>query len=322
MDQYLMYNDLIDKTNAVFAENQKILNRIHKMVGHKPFMVVESKDEREMIVRDTAKEFRVVCMYLRDFIERNYLTRMKPFRSYAGLLEAYDLIERFMGNDAAPVAMEAVIAISLPGEKKPIQNLFKMFIYDNPRDERVALKCLTIFINALEEAKRFRESKSTWSSSEQALSTYYSGEFMVTEMTDMEEMDEMLAAIRNEDSYNWYLKKVIYPLIMQKFENTVFDLGDIKHDNWKRAWEKLKNVPDVTGDTDMPGAGKFSLENESTIRMIIKDAINHYHSGDLYLYHPMWLFGGRLYWMVLDDYLRMFQQDFEVYQMKRLMEQV
>ena len=47
MDQYLTYNDLIDKTNAVFAENQKILNRIHKMVGHKPFMVVESKDERE-----------------------------------------------------------------------------------------------------------------------------------------------------------------------------------------------------------------------------------------------------------------------------------
>ena len=322
MDQYLMYNDLMDKTNEIFADNTKILDRIYKMTGHRPFLVVEQKDEREEIVRDTSKKFRVVCMYLRDFIERNYLTRMKPFRSYAGLLEAYDLIERFMGNDAAPVAMEAVITISLPGEKTPIQNLFKMFIYDDVHDERASLKCLTVLINALEEAKRYHESKSSWYSSDQPLSVYYSDEFMVTEMTNMEQMDELLSAIRDEDSYNWYLRKVIYPLIIQKYENTVFDLDDIKHDNWKRSWEKIKTVPGIGTGMDMEVTGKYSLENENTIRMIVKDAINHYHSGNLYLYHPMWLFGSKLYWMVLDDYLRMFQQDFELLQMQRLMEQI
>ncbi len=322
MDHYLMYNDLMDKTNALFSDNEKILSRIYKMTGHRPFLVVDQKDQREEIVRDTEKKFRVVCMFLRDFIERNYLTRMKPFRSYAGLLEAYDLIERFMGNEVAPVAMEAVIAISIPGEKLPIQNLFKMFIYDDPRDERVALQCLTVFINGLEEAKRYRESKNSWYSSDQPLSVYYSGEFMVTEMTDMDEMDEMLSAIRDEDSYNWYLRKVIYPVIMQKYENTVFELDDIKHDNWKRAWEKIKEVPEISTGMEMGGSGKFSLENESTIRMIVKDAINQYHSGNLYLYRPMWLFGSKLYWMVLDDHLRMFRQDFELYQMQRLMEQV
>ena len=56
--------------------------------------------------------------------------------------------------------------------------------------------------------------------------------------------------------------------------------------------------------------------------MIIKDALIQYHSGALYLYHPMWLFGSRLYWDVMNDYLRMFQQDFELYQMKQMMEAV
>ena len=322
MDHYLAYNDLVKKTDSIFAENEKIRERIHRMIGHSPLQVVERKDEREEIVRETAKQFRVVCRFLRDFIERNYLTRMKPFRSYAGLLEAYDLIERFIGSDVAPVAMEAIIAISLPGEKAPIQNLFRMFVYDDPKDDRIALKRLTIFINALEEAKRYREAKSTWSSDDQPLSVYYSGEFMTTEMANMEEMDDMLAAIRNEDTYSWYLKKVIYPLIMQKFENYVFNFDDIKHDSWKKVWERLKNVPEVGADIDITGSGKYSLENEDTIRMIIKDAITQYHSGTLYLYHPMWLFGSKLYWMVLDDYLRMFQQDFELFQMKQLMEQI
>ena len=236
--------------------------------------------------------------------------------------EAFDLIDRFMGSDVAPVAMEAIIAISLPGEKAPIQNLFRMFFYDDPNDDRIALKRLTVFIDALEEAKRYREAKSTWSSGDQPLSVYYAGEFMTTEMADMEEMDDMLAAIRNEDTYSWYLKKVIYPLIMQKFENCVFNFDDIKHDSWERVWEKLKDVGEVGVDIDITGSGKYSLENEDTIRMIIKDAITQYHSGTLYLYHPMWIFGSRWYWMVLDDYLRMFQQDFELYQMKQLMEHI
>ena len=322
MDYYLAYNDLIKKTDSLFAEDEKIRERIHGMIDHSPLQVVERKDEREEIVRETTKKFHVVCKFLRDFIERNYLTRMKPFRSYAGLLEAFDLIDRFMGSDVAPVAMEAIIAISLPGEKAPIQNLFRMFFYDDPNDDRIALKRLTVFIDALEEAKRYREAKSTWSSGDQPLSVYYAGEFMTTEMADMEEMDDMLAAIRNEDTYSWYLKKVIYPLIMQKFENCVFNFDDIKHDSWERVWEKLKDVGEVGVDIDITGSGKYSLENEDTIRMIIKDAITQYHSGTLYLYHPMWIFGSRWYWMVLDDYLRMFQQDFELYQMKQLMEHI
>ena len=56
--------------------------------------------------------------------------------------------------------------------------------------------------------------------------------------------------------------------------------------------------------------------------MIIKDALVQYRSGALYLYHPMWLFGSGLYWDVLSDYLRMFQQDFELYQMNKMMEAI
>lgn len=36
--------------------------------------------------------------------------------------------------------------------------------------------------------------------------------------------------------------------------------------------------------------------------------------------HPMWIFGSKLYWDVLYDYLNNFQQDFEIYQMQQMME--
>ena len=322
MDYHLMYNDLMDKTNAIFAENENIRNRIHRMIGYSPMQIVERKDEREMIVRDTSKKFHVVCRFLRDFIERNYVSRVKPFRSYTGILEAYDLVDRFMGDDLGAITMEAIIAIGLPGEKAPLRNMMQLFIYDNPANEKVALKGLVIFINALEEAKKYQEAKGDWSSDDQPLSVFYAGAFMDVEMSDMEKMDQMLAAIRDEDSFHWYLRSVVYPLIMQKFDNCIFELDDIRSDSWKRVWDRLKTIPAIDSDTETVGNGKYVLENEDTIKMIIKDALVQYRSGALYLYHPMWLFGSRLYWDVLNDYLRMFQQDFELYQMKQMMEAI
>ena len=58
------------------------------------------------------------------------------------------------------------------------------------------------------------------------------------------------------------------------------------------------------------------------MRFIIKDALMQYHTGSLHLYHPMWIFGSRNYWMVLHDYLIDFQLDFECYQMQRILEEV
>ena len=36
MDYHLMYNDLIDKTNALFSGNAEVINRIYKMIGYYP----------------------------------------------------------------------------------------------------------------------------------------------------------------------------------------------------------------------------------------------------------------------------------------------
>ncbi len=322
MDYHLMYNDLMDKTNAIFAKDDNIRSRIHKMIGYSPLQIVERKDEREMIVRETSKKFQVVCRFLRDFIERNYVSRMKPFRSYSGILEAYDLIDRFMKEDLGAIAIEAIIAIGMPGEKAPLCNLMRMLIYDDRTSEKIALKRLVIFISALEVAKKYQESKGDWSSDDQSLSEFYAGTFMDVEMSDMGKMDELLAAIRDEEAYRWYLHSVIYPLIMQKFGGCVFEIDEVKSDSWRKVWELLKKVPSVDGDTETIGQGKYALENEDTIQMIIKDALTQYRSGTLYTYHPMWLFGSRLYWDVLNDYYRMFQQDFELYQMEQMMEAI
>ena len=88
MDYHLMYNDLMDKTNAIFADSDNVRNRIHKMIGYSPMQIIEKADEREMLVREINKKFRVVCGFFRDFIERNYVSRIKPFRSYSGLLQS------------------------------------------------------------------------------------------------------------------------------------------------------------------------------------------------------------------------------------------
>ena len=321
MEYHLKYSELIDKTKALFAEDQKILKRIFSMIGYSPLQSLETKDEWEKAVRETEKKFQVVCRFLRDFTERNYVSRMKPFRSYTGILEAYDLVDRFMGEELGSITLEAILAISLTGEKAPISNLLRMLIFDDRTNEKTALKRLVIFINALEEAKRYREAKEDWSSSEQSLSAYYSGWFYDNEISDMEKTDEMLEALRNENSYTWYLRSVIYPLVMQKFENTIFDPDYIKSDSWKRVWDRLKKVPSADGSAEGGTPGNYVSGNEEIIRMIIKDALSQYHSGTLYTYHPMWLFGSRLYWDVLNDYLRMFQQDFELYQMKKMMEE-
>jgi hypothetical protein len=262
----------------------------------------------------------VVCGFLRDFIERNYVSRIKPFRSYSGLLQAYDLIERFMGAELAPLMLEGIISMSLAGEKLSVQNLFQLFIYDAPVDKNVALQRLVIFIRSLEETKRFNEVRGAWGSDEQSLDEYYSGWFIYSCVTEWDEMDSMLLAIRDEDAFRWYLRSVIYPIVMQKFENTIFDAQDIKSDSWRRAWEKIKNIPDIDGDTVTIGESRYSLENEDTIKMIIKDAYRQYYTDALRMYHPMWIFGSKLYWDVLYDYLNNFQQDFEIYQMQQMME--
>ena len=320
MDYHLMYNDLIDKTNALFSRNAEVINRIYKMIGYYPMQILEKADEREMLVRETNKKFRVVCGFLRDFIERNYVSRIKPFRSYSGLLQAYDLIERFMGAELAPLMLEGIISMSLAGEKLSVQNLFQLFIYDAPVDKNVALQRLVIFIRSLEETKRFNEIRGAWGSDEQSLDEYYSGWFIYSCVTEWDEMDSMLLAIRDEDAFRWYLRSVIYPIVMQKFENTIFDAQDIKSDSWRRAWEKIKNIPDIDGDTVTIGESRYSLENEDTIKMIIKDAYRQYYTDALRMYHPMWIFGSKLYWNVLYDYLNNFQQDFEIYQMQQMME--
>ena len=300
MDYHLMYNDLIDKTNALFSGNAEVINRIYKMIGYYPMQILEKADEREMLVRETNKKFRVVCGFLRDFIERNYVSRIKPFRSYSGLLQAYDLIERFMGAELAPLMLEGIISMSLAGEKLSVQNLFQLFIYDAPVDKNVALQRLVIFIRSLEETKRFNEIRGAWGSDEQSLDEYYSGWFIYSCVTEWDEMDSMLLAIRDEDAFRWYLRSVIYPIVMQKFENTIFDAQDIKSDSWRES--------------------RYSLENEDTIKMIIKDAYRQYYTDALRMYHPMWIFGSKLYWDVLYDYLNNFQQDFEIYQMQQMME--
>ena len=320
MDYHLMYNDLIDKTNALFSGNAEVINRIYKMIGYYPMQILEKADEREMLVRETNKKFRVVCGFLRDFIERNYVSRIKPFRSYSGLLQAYDLIERFMGVELAPLMLEGIISMSLAGEKLSVQNLFQLFIYDAPVDKNVALQRLVIFIRSLEETKRFNETRGAWGSDEQSLDEYYSGWFIYSCVTEWDEMDSMLLAIRDEDAFRWYLRSVIYPIVMQKFENTIFDAQDIKSDSWRRAWEKIKNIPDIDGDTVTIGESRYSLENEDTLKMIIKDAYRQYYTDALRMYHPMWIFGSKLYWDVLYDYLNNFQQDFEIYQLQQMME--
>ena len=320
MDYHLMYNDLMDKTNALFSENAEIMRRIQKMTGCYPMQIVERADEREMLVRETDKKIRVVCGFLRDFIERNYVSRIKPFRSYSGLLQAYDLIERFMGVELAPIMLEGIIAMSLAGEKLPVRNLFRLFIFDDPADKNVALRRLVIFIRSLEETKRFNEARGAWGSDEQSLSEYYSGWFMHEDTTESNKMDLMLFAIRDENAFKWYLRSLIYPIVMQKFENTVFDAQDIKSDSWRRAWEKIKSIPDIDGDTATIGKSRYSPGDEGTIKMIINDAHRQYYTEALHMYHPMWIFGSKLYWDVLFDYLHNFQQDFELFQMKKMME--
>ena len=319
IEYYLTYTELMDKTNAIFENEPHVLERIQRMVGYSRLQTVECMEERERIVRETGRKFLVVCRFFRDFIERNYVTRIKPFRSYAGLLEAYDLIERFMEDELGAITMEAVIAIGLSDQKQPIRNLVRMFLYDHPVKEKTGLKRLVILIYALEEIIRFQVSRGDWNSEEQSLSVFYSGMFDNVEMSEMKKTDEVLSSIRKENTYKWYLRSVIYPLILQKFENLIFVMEDIRSDAWKRIWERLKKIPPISDDVRVIGQSKHVLENEEPIKMIIKDALRQYQSCALHLYHPMWIFGSDLYWDVLYDYLKMFQEDFELYQMKQMM---
>lgn len=318
MDYHLMYNALIKKVNALFKEDSNIRKKIYQRINFSSLQISEQKDKREELVRETSAKFHVAVRFFRDFIERTYISRMVPFHSYTGLIEAQDLMERFMGNELAPISLEAILAIAIPWEKVMIRNLLKMFVYDDIDRPDVELQKLVILVCGLEEAKRYQESKGSWSSDIQSLSRFYDDEFMTIEMSDMEETEPLLETIRDEENYKWYLNSLVFPIMLQKYENHIFDFEDKKSDSWRDILERLNQLPKIDG-LDKP---KHMLENPETMRFIIKDALNHYHTGSLHLYHPMWIFGSRNYWMVLHDYLNDFQLDFECYQMCRMMEEV
>ena len=318
MDYHLMYNDIIKKVNALFKEDSNLRKKIYQRINFSPLQIAEQKDMHENLVRETSRKFHVTIRFFRDFIERTYMSRMVPFHSYTGLIEAHDLIERFMGTELAPITLEAILAIAIPWEKIMIRNLFRMFIYDQVDRPDVELQKLVILINGLEEAKRFRESKGSWSSDIESFSKFYEEEFMVDELSDMDETESILEAIRDEENYKWYLNSVVFPVMLQKYENHIFDFEDKKANSWKEVWERLKALPKIDG-MDKP---KHRLENPDTLRYIIKDVLMQYHLGSLHLYHPMWIFGSRHYWMVLHDYLHDFQLEFEKYQMQRMLEEV
>ena len=46
LDYHLKYNELINKTNALFAEDSNILERIFNMINYSPMQVIEQKEER------------------------------------------------------------------------------------------------------------------------------------------------------------------------------------------------------------------------------------------------------------------------------------
>ena len=115
-----------------------------------------------------------------------------------------------------------------------IRNLFRMFIYDQVDRPDVELQKLVILINGLEEAKRFRESKGSWSSDIESFSKFYEEEFMVDELSDMDETESILEAIRDEENYKWYLNSVVFPVMLQKYENHIFDFEDKKLTAGKR----------------------------------------------------------------------------------------
>ena len=318
MDYHIMYNDLIKKVNSLFKENSNIRKKIYKRINYSPMQISEQKDWSEEIVREMSEKFHVTVRFFRDFIERIYISRMVPFHSYTGFIEAHDLLERFMGNELAPISLEAILAIAIPWEKILVRNLLRMFVYDDIDRPDVELQKLVILICGLEEAKRHQESKGGWSSDIQSLSKFYEDEFMTTEMSDMEETEALLEAIRGEENYKWYLNSLVFPIMLQKYENHIFDFEDKKSDSWRNIWERINQLPKIDG-MDRP---KHTLENSETMRFIIKDALMQYHTGSLHLYHPMWIFGSRNYWMVLHDYLIDFQLDFECYQMQRILEEV
>ena len=76
------------------------------------------------------------------------MSRVKLFRSYSGILEAYDLIDRFMKDDLGAIAMEAVIAIGMPGKKVPLRNLMRMLIYDKSNTQKM-LRNINMFLPPL-----------------------------------------------------------------------------------------------------------------------------------------------------------------------------
>ena len=318
MDYHLMYNDLMEKVNALFKEGSNIRKKIYQRINYSTIQISDQKDKHEEIVRETRAKFHVSVRYLRDFIERTYISRMVPFHSYTGLIEAHDLLEGFMGNELAPISLEAILAIAIPWEKVMIRNLLRMVVYDEIDRPDIELQKLVILICGLEEAKRYQESKGGWSSDIQSLSKFYEEEFMAIEMSDMEEIETLLEAIRDEENYKWYLNSLVFPIMLQKYENHIFEFEDKKSDSWRDIWERINHIPKIDG-MDKP---KHALENPETMRFIIKDALMQYHTGSLHLYHPMWIFGSRNYWMVLHDYLNDFQLDFECYQMRRMMEEV
>ena len=64
MDYHLMYNDLMDKTNAIFVDAENVRSRVHKMIGYSPMQIIEKADEREMLVREINKKNLILVRHL------------------------------------------------------------------------------------------------------------------------------------------------------------------------------------------------------------------------------------------------------------------
>ncbi len=110
---------------------------------------------------------------------------------------------------------------------------------------------------------------------------------MRCDQSDLDETGSILETIRDDDNHMWYLNSVVFPIMLQKYENKVFDFEDKKPDSWKEIWERLNELPGLDGRPKP----KYTLENPETLKFIIKNALMRYHVGSLHLYHPMWIFG-------------------------------
>lgn len=314
-----MYENLISRVESVFAGDEAIRGRLLDRIGHTSVMEVKDRNSGEDAVREAGHRFSTICRYYRGMLERNYLCRNQVACSYYGTYDLYDVIYDYCGGRLAPIIVEALLAIGRPWEKSPIQDLLKFLLFDEKDSKDTELMKLTVFVEALEKAKSFGESKGSWESDPQSLSRYYEGYFSGVERMDFERTAALLAPVRKENCYLWYLQDVIYPIAMQAYENHAFEYEALKSTSWKEAWQRLRaeEVPCLRYD-GVADISEVCGGNEEIIRMLVKEGMLHFQMGTLHLYHPLWVFGSTLYMPVLNDFTNVFRVAAELQQLQKL----